>query len=71
MFEPEQAQLRVQDDGRGFDPTQAAAAGGFGLPSMRARPAAIGAELTMCSTPGQGTTVLVALPRNTGESYER
>jgi signal transduction histidine kinase len=71
VFEPEQAQLRVQDDGRGFDPTLAAAAGGFGLLSMRARAAAIGAELTLCSAPGQGMALVVALPHNRGESYER
>ena len=70
-FEPSQTQLRVQDDGRGFDPEQAAAAGGFGLLSMRARAAAIGAELTLSSALGQGTTLVVALPRSTGESYER
>jgi signal transduction histidine kinase len=70
VFEAEQAQLRVQDDGRGFDPEQAAAAGGFGLLSMRARAAAIGAELAINSAPGQGTTLVVALPRNTGESDE-
>jgi signal transduction histidine kinase len=70
VFEPQQTQLRVQDDGRGFDPAQATAAGGFGLLSMRARAAAIGAELTMSSALGQGTSLLVALPRTTGESYE-
>jgi signal transduction histidine kinase len=71
VFEPEQAQLRVQDDGRGFEVEQAAAAGGFGLLSMRARAAAIGAELTLCSALGQGTSLLVALPRTTGASDER
>ena len=71
VFEPEQAQLRVQDDGRGFDPAQAAGSGGFGLLSMRARAAAIGAELTISSAPGQGTTLIVALPCSAGESYER
>ena len=70
-FEPEQTQLRVQDDGRGFEVGQAAAAGGFGLLSMRARAVAIGAELTLCSAPGQGTSLLVALPRSKGESDER
>jgi signal transduction histidine kinase len=70
VFEPEQAQLRVQDDGRGFDSEQAAAAGGFGLLSMRARAAAIGAELIISSAPGQGTSLVVALPHNTGASDE-
>ena len=66
VFDPARAQLRVQDDGRGFDPTLAAAAGGFGLLSMRARAAAIGAELTLRSAPGQGTTLVVVLPRSQG-----
>ncbi len=70
-FEPEQTQLHVQDDGRGFDPEQASAAGGFGLLSMRARAVAIAAELTITSALGQGTSLLVALPRSTGESDER
>jgi signal transduction histidine kinase len=69
-FEPSQTQLRVQDDGRGFEVEQAAAAGGFGLLSMRARAAAIGAELTLCSALGQGTRLVVTLPRNTGGSDE-
>ena len=56
MFDSEQARLCVQDDGQGFDPALAAAAGGFGLLSMRARAVAIGATLTLCSAPGQGTT---------------
>ena len=71
VFEPKQLELRVQDDGRGFELEQATAAGGFGLLSMRARAAAIGADLTLCSAPGQGTTLVVALPRNTGASDER
>ncbi len=70
-FEPEQTQLHVQDDGRGFELEQAAAAGGFGLLSMRARAVAIAAELTITSALGQGTSLLVALPRSTGESDER
>jgi len=69
-FEPEQTQLRVQDDGRGFEVEQAAAAGGFGLLSMRARAAAIGAQLTLCSALGQGTRLVITLPRNTGGSDE-
>lgn len=71
VFEPEQVQICVQDNGRGFEPTQATAAGGFGLLSMRARAVAIGAELTICSAPHQGTTLVVTLPRNTGASDEQ
>jgi signal transduction histidine kinase len=71
VFEPSQMQLRVQADGRGFAVEQAAAAGGFGLLSLRARAAAIGAELILCSAPGRGTSLLVAVPRTTGASDER
>jgi signal transduction histidine kinase len=70
-FEPSQTQLRVQDDRCGFDMEQAAAAGGFGLLSMRARAVAIGAELTLCSALGQGTRLVVTLPRTIGASDER
>ena len=45
--------------------------GGFGLLCMRARAAAIGLELTICSALGQGTSLVVALPRSIGASYER
>ena len=49
VFEPQQSQLCVQDYRRGFDPTLAAAAGSFGLLSLRVRAAVFGAELTMHS----------------------
>lgn len=53
--------LSVVDDGRGFDPgrTGALRAGGFGLTSMRERAAGLGAELSIASHPGEGTTVRV------------
>jgi signal transduction histidine kinase len=47
--------LRVSDRGRGFDP--AATCGGFGLISMRQRARAVGGELRISSTPGQGSEV--------------
>ena len=47
--------LTIRDDGEGFDP--ASANGGFGLQSMRERARAIGAELSIDSRPGEGTTV--------------
>jgi signal transduction histidine kinase/ligand-binding sensor domain-containing protein len=52
--------LRVSDDGRGFDP--AAASDGHGLTSLRERARAIGGELTIESSPGQGTTVRLRAP---------
>ena len=49
--------LRVSDDGRGFDPQHADAAGHFGLAGMRERTQLVGGELTITSQPGQGTTI--------------
>jgi signal transduction histidine kinase len=48
----------IRDNGVGFDAT-AAPAGHFGLESMRSRAAEIGAEFTIESIPGRGTTVRV------------
>jgi signal transduction histidine kinase/ligand-binding sensor domain-containing protein len=48
--------LRVSDDGRGFDVTQTPT-GGLGLGILRERAGEIGAQLTIDSAPGTGTTV--------------
>ena len=50
----------VTDDGRGFDPGSTAY--GTGLQGIADRLAAIGGELTLVSTPGQGTTINGAVP---------
>ena len=50
--------LKVADDGRGFDPSQAPN-GRLGMVDMRERAAEIGAELEITSQPGDGTQVTV------------
>ncbi len=58
--------LDVRDDGIGFDPAASArngSGGGFGLAGMRERLAAHGGTLTVESAPGQGTSVVAAMPR--------
>lgn len=55
-------ELEVSDDGRGFDPAAAFAAGaradrGFGLPAARARLRECGGDLDVSSVPGRGTRV--------------
>jgi len=64
---PEAVLLEVQDDGKGFDPTQDFP-GHLGQRSMRERSEAIGAGLTVESAPGQGTRVRVRLPLQTPKS---
>ncbi len=53
-----QVELRIRDNGRGFDQT-VIRPGHLGLEIMQERAAAIGATLTIQSQPGQGTTVVV------------
>ena len=55
-------QVRVRDDGCGFEPHQQAPTGHWGLVGMRERSAAIGARLAITSAPGAGTEVLLVVP---------
>jgi signal transduction histidine kinase len=49
----------------GFDPARLVGAGHHGLANMRARATAIGSRLEIRSAPGDGTTLVVDLPRLT------
>ena len=60
------ATLRVQDDGRGFDPS-AVAPDGMGLRIMRERLDQIGATIDIDSAPGRGSTLFVTWPRPAGD----
>ncbi|MBN1217747.1 MAG: GAF domain-containing sensor histidine kinase [Anaerolineae bacterium] len=57
--ENEQVELEIVDDGKGFDPGAAPAAGGMGLVSMQERAKKLGGTLTILSTPHKGTRVKV------------
>lgn len=60
-----QALLRIQDNGRGFDPGALAGpqpAGGFGLWAIRSRLAGVGGALTVESRQGEGTIVTATVP---------
>jgi two-component system nitrate/nitrite sensor histidine kinase NarX len=51
-------ELRIRDDGRGFDPSAQIPAGHFGLGMMRERAETVGATLLITSQPGKGTEVI-------------
>ncbi len=51
--------MEITDDGTGFDP---AAASGHGLPNMHRRAARLRGKLTLDSTPGRGTRLVLTLP---------
>ncbi|WP_416955479.1 sensor histidine kinase [Streptomyces sp. Agncl-13] len=58
----DRVELEVSDDGLGFDPAAAFAAGaradrGFGLPAARARLRECGGDLDVSSVPGRGTRI--------------
>lgn len=57
----EHARLRVEDDGRGFDPQQVRT-GSHGLTGMRFRVRSCGGDLVLRSAPGLGTTIEATLP---------
>jgi len=58
--------LKVEDNGVGFDiekkRTQASSSSGIGLKSMTNRASLIGAQISVQSQPGKGTSITVELP---------
>ncbi len=63
-----QIELTVVDNGRGFDSTPKVP-GGMGLSTMRERARALRGELTINSTPGDGTQVRVIVPFNSLDTW--
>jgi signal transduction histidine kinase len=62
--EPTQWSLTVRDDGRGMTlMPELYASQGYGLNNMRERAGAIGGHFSIESRPGEGTRVVVSLPR--------
>jgi len=60
-LEPDQIEIRIEDDGRGFDPR--APATGQGIRNMRSRAERMGAELILERRAAGGSCVRLLLPR--------
>ena len=58
----DRVELRIRDDGRGFDTTAPPRPGHHGLGNMRARALELGATLDVESSPGRGTTMRLSIP---------
>jgi PAS domain S-box-containing protein len=58
QYEPGAVELRIRDDGRGFDP-QRTPPGHYGLSMMRERATAVGATLSITSQPGHGAEIVI------------
>jgi signal transduction histidine kinase len=56
------AVLRVEDDGRGFNPKRPVGAGHFGLLNLHDRAASVGGTLEIESQPRRGTRIIARLP---------
>jgi signal transduction histidine kinase len=59
-------ELRIQDDGAGFDPNQNAR--GQGLANMHARAEEFGGKFELASRPGDGTSVAFSIPYTESET---
>ncbi|GCE15555.1 hypothetical protein KTT_54140 [Tengunoibacter tsumagoiensis] len=58
-------EIEVRDDGIGFDPaTVATRPGHYGLAGLRERVRLMGGQLTILSSPGQGTQIIITVPIN-------
>jgi len=62
-FSDDAVQLRLTDDGRGFDTSSAF--DGLGLAGIKARASSIGGHLSISSAAGSGTTISVSVPHST------
>ena len=62
----DRVELRVQDDGAGFDPLQDKR--GMGIANMRTRAEEFGGHFNVSSSPGAGTIVTFSIPQVAGKS---
>jgi len=67
-FRPEALEIRVEDDGRGFDVAEAlrGEGAGLGLLGMRERMSLLEGTLDIASRPGGGTRLTIRVPRREG-----
>lgn len=70
--EAERLRVTIRDNGRGFDPAHIARRGRphFGLQTMQERAESIGGRLVVESAPGEGTAVVLEIPRESRRPEE-
>lgn len=69
-FDEDSCSIKVRDDGSGFDPAMLASLprGHYGLIGIQERVNRIGGRLTLHSSPGEGTELIVEVPRKQSAS---
>jgi signal transduction histidine kinase len=70
QYDPGSVELHIRDDGRGFNPQQDLP-GHYGLSMMYERAAAIGAQLSINSQPGQGAEIVIRWAENQEQKGEK
>jgi two-component system sensor histidine kinase UhpB len=63
VFPSHGVELRVRDNGQGFETRKTSEGGGIGLAGMAERARLVGGELTVTSSPGSGTRVRLYIPQ--------
>ena len=63
VFPSHGVELRVRDNGRGFDPAAGSDGRSIGLAGMAERARLVGGELSVSSSPGSGTRVRLYIPQ--------
>lgn len=61
-FGMDEVQMRIKDNGIGFDANESSVDAGFGLTSMRERTERIGGRFSLISQPSQGTEIIIIVP---------
>jgi signal transduction histidine kinase len=64
LFTPVRVQLKISDDGSGFDLNKMKLVLGHGLANMHTRARKMGGDIEITSEPGKGTSVLAWIPLN-------
>jgi signal transduction histidine kinase len=63
-FGEHEIEIRIEDDGTGFDPSAPSSRGGLGLSGFGERARILGGRHLIRSAAGHGTTVIVRVPRS-------
>lgn len=70
-YSPQGVALEIEDNGSGFDSSQAPPVGHFGLTGMYERANKIQAQFSLTSNPGTGTKIRLYLPYSSPEALPR
>ncbi|MEW6401328.1 MAG: GAF domain-containing sensor histidine kinase [Chloroflexota bacterium] len=65
----DRALMEIHDDGKGFDLEKISTTIGHGLANMQTRARAVGGEVDIASTIGEGTTILAWVPRGVRREF--